>query len=111
MTVDLKVQESPPLAGLFGDKYVEQSYLIDLIKTNKEKKDGASMCTLFAGMIDKTEQVYDCIVVCFCCDTMAGVKRVENNWFLLIHGCLARPAVLIKYVPNELPIYCLIQSI
>ncbi|KAF8232505.1 hypothetical protein L208DRAFT_1377623 [Tricholoma matsutake] len=32
------------------------SYLVDLIKTNKEKKDGASMCAMFGGMINKTEQ-------------------------------------------------------
>jgi hypothetical protein len=60
--------------------------LIDLIKTNGDKKDGPSMCKAFVAMIDKAEKVYQVIVVCFCCDndggSQAGRKQliIERPW-------------------------------
>jgi len=57
-----------------------QSYLIDLVKTNKDRKDGPSMCAAFAGMTDKAEQEYGCTVVCFCCAIMmVVVDQVINS--------------------------------
>ncbi|KAJ7213334.1 hypothetical protein C8J57DRAFT_1256006 [Mycena rebaudengoi] len=35
-----------------------KSYLINLIQSNRQKKDGASMCLAFESMIDKAEQDY-----------------------------------------------------
>ncbi|KAJ7234556.1 hypothetical protein C8J57DRAFT_1249115 [Mycena rebaudengoi] len=42
-----------------------KSYLINLIQSNRQKKDGASMCLAFESMIDKAEQDYGCIVMYF----------------------------------------------
>ncbi|KAH9981889.1 hypothetical protein BJV74DRAFT_797695 [Russula compacta] len=39
-----------------------KSYLIDLIKTNRDKKDGPSMCKAFSDMIDKAKKDYELIV-------------------------------------------------
>ncbi|KAH9964092.1 ribonuclease H-like domain-containing protein [Russula compacta] len=62
-----------------------KSYLIDLIKTNGDKKDGPSMCKVFSDMIDKAEKDYELIVVCFCCDNDGGSQAGQK---LLI---IARP--------------------
>jgi hypothetical protein len=59
-----------------------KSYLIDLVKTNENKKDGDSMCAMFSGMIDKAEQVYGCIVVCFCCDNDGGSQSGQKKLIL-----------------------------
>jgi hypothetical protein len=52
-----------------------QSYLIDLIKTNKDGKNGEAMCEAFEKMIDKAENEYGVIVVCFCCDNDGGSQN------------------------------------
>ncbi|KAH9992994.1 hypothetical protein BJV74DRAFT_877825 [Russula compacta] len=40
-----------------------KSYLIDLIKTNGDKKDGPSMCKAFLDMIDKAKKDYELIIL------------------------------------------------
>jgi hypothetical protein len=57
------------------------------------------MCAMFAGMIDKTEQVYSCIVVCFCCDNDGGSQSGRKQ-LILVRGYLAPLAALTKCVPH-----------
>ncbi|KAF8196213.1 hypothetical protein K438DRAFT_1760391 [Mycena galopus ATCC 62051] len=70
-----------------------QSYLVDLLKSNGEKKDGVAMCTAFEKMIDKTEQKYGCIVVLFCCDNDGGSQRgrkdlgIKRPWIFVVPCC------------------------
>jgi len=56
-----------------------KTYLIDLILATAHKKDGASMCRAFKGMIDKAEDEYKVIVVAFCCDNDGGSQRGRKD--------------------------------
>lgn len=67
-----------------------KSDLIDLVKTNEKKKDGELMCVMFSGMIDKAEQVYGCIVICFCCNNDGGSQSGRKN-LILAHPWLFGP--------------------
>ena len=62
----------------------EQSYLIDLMITNGNGKDGESMCNAFRTMINITKSRYGCIVVCFCCDNDGGSQARQK---MLIAAC------------------------
>jgi len=52
--------------------------LIGLKKSNKDNKDGPSMCIAFAEMIDKAEKDYLCVVIFFVV-TMTEVVRLAAN--------------------------------
>ncbi|KAF8888469.1 ribonuclease H-like domain-containing protein [Gymnopilus junonius] len=56
-----------------------KTYLIDLILAMAHKKDGASMCLAFEGMIDKAEDIYGVKVVAFCCDNDGGSQRGRKD--------------------------------
>ncbi|KAF5346595.1 hypothetical protein D9758_013462 [Tetrapyrgos nigripes] len=55
---------------LLPDAY--QPYLIELQKTNKDKKDAVSFCEAYKDMIDCTEVKYKCNVVVFTTDSDGG---------------------------------------
>ncbi len=71
-----------------------KSYLIDVQKTNKDKKDRASLCVAFKRMIDDTERKYACFVVALVTDEDGGSSRgqkdtgIERPW-LFIPPCCA----------------------
>jgi hypothetical protein len=43
------------------------------------KKDGASMCLAFEAMVDKAEELYNVIVVAFCCDNDGGSQQGRKD--------------------------------
>ncbi|KAF5340856.1 hypothetical protein D9758_016608 [Tetrapyrgos nigripes] len=49
-----------------------QPYLIELRKTNKDKKDAVSFCEAYEDMIDCTEVKYKCNVIAFTTDNDGG---------------------------------------
>ncbi|KAF8964926.1 ribonuclease H-like domain-containing protein [Flammula alnicola] len=59
-----------------------KTYLIDLILATAHKKDGASMCTAFEGMIDRAEDAYGVVIVAFCCDNDGGSQRGRKDLVL-----------------------------
>ncbi|KAJ7435413.1 ribonuclease H-like domain-containing protein [Mycena latifolia] len=64
-----------PLLRNESQRVQENSYLIDVIHSNGQRKDGESMCNAFCAMIDKAEREHGCIVVCFCCDNDGGSQK------------------------------------
>ncbi|KAF9021291.1 hypothetical protein BDZ89DRAFT_957628 [Hymenopellis radicata] len=70
-----------------------KSYLVKLVKTNKQKKDGESYCEFFLAVIDETEAVTGCIVVLFCCDNDGGSHKGRDlmprkrPWLLVAPCC------------------------
>ncbi|KAJ7667282.1 hypothetical protein B0H17DRAFT_1142863 [Mycena rosella] len=48
------------------------SYLIELIEVTALNKDGPSLCEQFAGMIDRVEVKYGCIIIYFITDADGG---------------------------------------
>jgi hypothetical protein len=81
--------------------------LIGLKKSNKDKKDGPSMCIAFAEMIDKAEKDYCCVVICFCCDndggSQAGRKQliIIRPWLFGPPCCAHQVRVCIIYTRIE----------
>ncbi|KAF8161032.1 ribonuclease H-like domain-containing protein [Crassisporium funariophilum] len=55
------------------------TYLVDLILATAHKKDGASMCEAFKGMVDKAEEKYGVTVVAVCCDNNGGSQRGRKD--------------------------------
>ncbi|KAJ7808340.1 ribonuclease H-like domain-containing protein [Mycena olivaceomarginata] len=70
-----------------------KSLLIDTLRTNNWKKDGASLAIRFGEMIDKAERVLGCNVAGFLTDNDGGSKRGRNDlgvlrpWILLFACC------------------------
>ncbi|KAJ6480605.1 ribonuclease H-like domain-containing protein [Mycena vitilis] len=70
-----------------------KSLLIDTLRTNNWKKDGASLAIRFGEMIDKAERVLGCNVAGFLTDNDGGSKRGRNDlgmlrpWVLLFACC------------------------
>ena len=80
-----------------------QSYLIDLINSNRDKKDGPAQAASFGRMIDRVEAIYKCLVVAFCCDndggSQSGRKILGNERFwLFIIACCAHQVISILNV-------------
>jgi hypothetical protein len=74
-------------------------YLIDLILATSHKKDGSSMCKAFEGMINKAEDLYEVIVMAFCCNNDGGSQRgrkdpVLNQPWLFDPPCCAHQVSL-----------------
>ncbi|KAG5649859.1 hypothetical protein H0H81_001743 [Sphagnurus paluster] len=63
-----------------------KTYLIDLILATSHKKDGDSMRRAFEGMINNAEDVYQVVVVAFCCDNDGGSQGGRKDLFQLILG-------------------------
>jgi len=59
-----------------------QTHLVDLILATAHKKDGASMCQAFEGMIDSAENVYGVIIVAFCCNNDGGSQHGRKDLIL-----------------------------
>ncbi|KAI5823255.1 hypothetical protein K523DRAFT_255488 [Schizophyllum commune Tattone D] len=77
-------------------------YLVSLLVSTAEGKDGATMCKAFGDMIDKTERTYGCIVRLFVTDNdggaQAGRKDLggERPW-LLVQACSAHQGQLVTH--------------
>ncbi|KAJ7325950.1 ribonuclease H-like domain-containing protein [Mycena albidolilacea] len=77
-----------------------KSLLIDTLRTNNWKKDGASLAVRFGEMIDKAERVLGCNVAGFLTDNDGGSKRGRNDLgvlrpWLLLFACCAHQGQLI----------------
>ncbi|KAJ7203635.1 ribonuclease H-like domain-containing protein [Mycena pura] len=80
--------------------YKFKSLLIDIIRTNKLKKDGESMQRQFAKMIEDAEREWACRVIAFLTDNDGGSKSGRNRLgaelvWLLIFPCCAHQGQLI----------------
>ncbi|KAJ6453219.1 hypothetical protein C8R47DRAFT_1329389 [Mycena vitilis] len=70
-----------------------KSLLIDTLRTNNGKKDGASLAIRFGEMINKAERVLGCNVAGFLTDNDGGSKKGRNDlgvlrpWVLLFACC------------------------
>ncbi|KAF5342808.1 hypothetical protein D9758_013365 [Tetrapyrgos nigripes] len=77
-----------------------QPYLIELRKTNKDKKDAVSFCTAYEDMIDCAEIKYKCTVVAFTTDNDGGGGAghqllVKKRPWLLGTPCAAHQCQLV----------------
>ncbi|KAJ7048379.1 ribonuclease H-like domain-containing protein [Mycena amicta] len=77
-----------------------QTLLVDILRTNRWKKDGESLSIRFAGMIDSTEEKLGCIVRGFLTDNDGGSKRGRNllqdmRQWLMTFPCVAHQGQLI----------------
>lgn len=63
------------------------------------KKDGASMCEAFEGMIERAEKTYGVDVVVFCCDNDGGSQRgrkdliLKQPWLFGVACCVHQVSV------------------
>lgn len=80
-----------------------QTYLVDLILATAHKKDGASMCHAFEGMIDSAENVYGVIIVAFCCDNDGGSQRGRKD-LVLKRPWLFGPPCCAHQVTSRIPL-------
>ncbi|KAJ6467375.1 ribonuclease H-like domain-containing protein [Mycena sanguinolenta] len=77
-----------------------KSYLLELIEVTALNKDGPSLCEQFAGMIDRVEEKYGCIVIYFTTDADGGSKKgrillgKKRPW-LILPSCWAHQFQLI----------------
>ncbi|KAJ6498527.1 ribonuclease H-like domain-containing protein [Mycena vitilis] len=77
-----------------------KSFLLELTEVTALDKDGESMCIQFAGMIDRVEEKYDCIVIDFTTDAAGGSKKgrillsKQRPW-LILPSCWAHQFQLI----------------
>ncbi|KAF9018952.1 hypothetical protein BDZ89DRAFT_1094001 [Hymenopellis radicata] len=70
-----------------------QSYLIKLMVTNRDRKNGEGYCVIFLDMIDETERETGCIVVLLCTDNDGGSHKgrdmvpSKRPWILVASCC------------------------
>ncbi|EJD32807.1 hypothetical protein AURDEDRAFT_178096 [Auricularia subglabra TFB-10046 SS5] len=77
-----------------------ESFLVDVLRTNGDGKDGPSMAKAFEQMIDKAEEKYKCRVVKLTTDNdggaRAGREKVgEDRKWVLTDPCMAHQGQLI----------------
>ena len=82
LSVDGKVRVSLHCCALNTHHLPTKTYLVDLILANAHRKDGASMCEAFGGMIDRAEDLYRVRIVAFCCDNDGGSQQGRKDLVL-----------------------------
>ncbi|KAF5327937.1 hypothetical protein D9758_018055 [Tetrapyrgos nigripes] len=81
-----------------------EPYLVELRRTNKDKKDAVSYCQVYENMIDTAESTYGCTVVAFCTDDDGGggagrVMLIKNRPWLFGVACSAHQVLSMIHLP------------